>query len=86
MHFYGLQLDGETFHPEFWHIHVADLPLTVFSTGVSEAPTEAEDKEKQEAIRSRAAAKDISIDAKLFMSFLQLEKMSTKEKMLCLQP
>lgn len=38
MHFYGLQLDGETFHPEFWHIHVADLPLTGFSTGVSEAP------------------------------------------------
>lgn len=38
MHFYGLQLDGETFHPEFWHIHVADLPLTVFPTGVSEAP------------------------------------------------
>lgn len=47
--------------------------------------TEAEDKEKQEAITSRAAAKDISIDAKLFMSFLQLKKISTKEKMLCLQ-
>lgn len=29
----GLQLDGE-----ICRIHVADLPLTVFSTGVSEAP------------------------------------------------
>lgn len=74
-------------------------PPTAFSTAVSEAPfvseaTASNCSETNSSGRQRkaggnceptAAAKDASIDAKHFTSFLRLKKISTTEKMLRLQ-
>lgn len=39
--FGSIAVHGERFNPVFWHIHVAKVPLTVFSTRVREAFFEA---------------------------------------------
>lgn len=66
-------MDGETLNPEFGHIHVAKLPLTVFQVESRRLLFDLEAtalkhlannrSRRREVIGSQAAAIDFSIDA-----------------------